>query len=87
MSVTPTPAPEYDEVLKANIAVHRTLASVYEETEPHFRPENVGVVDARLAAVVAETGGGRMLEATDPAVTVSPVRTAGMTPYLGRVIE
>ena len=32
-------------------------------------------------------GGGRMLEATDPAVTVSPVRTAGMTPYLGRVIE
>ncbi|MBS1694849.1 MAG: C40 family peptidase, partial [Actinobacteria bacterium] len=31
-------------------------------------------------------GNGRMLEATDPAVTVSPVRTAGMTPYLGRVI-
>ena len=31
-------------------------------------------------------GNGQMLEATDPAVTVSPVRTAGMTPYLGRVI-
>jgi len=31
-------------------------------------------------------GNGQMLEATDPAVTVSPVRTAGMTPYLTRVI-
>jgi cell wall-associated NlpC family hydrolase len=32
-------------------------------------------------------GNGQMLEATDPAVTVSPVRTAGMTPYLTRIIE
>jgi cell wall-associated NlpC family hydrolase len=31
-------------------------------------------------------GNGQMLEATDPAVVVSPVRTANMTPYLGRVI-
>ena len=31
-------------------------------------------------------GNGQMLEATDPAVTVSPVRTANMTPYLGRII-
>jgi cell wall-associated NlpC family hydrolase len=31
-------------------------------------------------------GNGQMLEATDPAVTVSPVRTAGMTPYLTRII-
>jgi hypothetical protein len=28
-----------------------------------------------------------MAEATDPAVTVSPVRTNGMTPYLTRIIE
>ena len=32
-------------------------------------------------------GNGQMLEATAPVVTVSPVRTAGMTPYLTRIIE
>ena len=31
-------------------------------------------------------GNGQMIEATDPAVTVSPVRTDGMTPYLTRII-
>jgi cell wall-associated NlpC family hydrolase len=32
-------------------------------------------------------GNGQMLEATDPAVAVSPVRTASMAPYLTRVID
>jgi cell wall-associated NlpC family hydrolase len=32
-------------------------------------------------------GNGQMLEATNPAVTVSPVRTKGMTPYLARMID
>ena len=31
-------------------------------------------------------GNRQMVEATDPAVTVSPVRTSGMTPYLTRII-
>ncbi|GLP81062.1 NlpC/P60 family peptidoglycan-binding protein RipD [Mycobacterium antarcticum] len=31
-------------------------------------------------------GNGQMLEATDPVVKVSPVRTNNMTPYLGRII-
>jgi cell wall-associated NlpC family hydrolase len=31
-------------------------------------------------------GNGQMIEATDPGVTVSAVRTAGMTPYLTRII-
>ncbi|HEX2285533.1 MAG TPA: NlpC/P60 family peptidoglycan-binding protein RipD [Mycobacterium sp.] len=31
-------------------------------------------------------GNGQMVEATDPAVMVSPVRTAGMAPYLVRII-
>jgi cell wall-associated NlpC family hydrolase len=31
-------------------------------------------------------GNGQMVEGTDPAVTVSPVRTSGMTPYLTRII-
>jgi cell wall-associated NlpC family hydrolase len=32
-------------------------------------------------------GNGQMIEATDPAVTVSPVRTSGMTPYMTRIIN
>lgn len=32
-------------------------------------------------------GNGQMLEATTPAVTVSPVRTNNMAPYLSRIIE
>jgi cell wall-associated NlpC family hydrolase len=32
-------------------------------------------------------GNGQMIEATDPGVTVSPVRTNGMTPYLTRIIN
>jgi cell wall-associated NlpC family hydrolase len=32
-------------------------------------------------------GNGQMVEATTPAVTVSPVRTNGMAPYLSRVIN
>jgi cell wall-associated NlpC family hydrolase len=32
-------------------------------------------------------GNGQMLEATDPVVTVSPVRTANMAPYLVRIIQ
>ena len=32
-------------------------------------------------------GNGQMIEGTEPAVTVSPVRTSGMTPYLTRIIS
>ncbi|HUO37628.1 MAG TPA: NlpC/P60 family peptidoglycan-binding protein RipD [Mycobacterium sp.] len=38
-------------------------------------------------SVAMYLGNGQMLEATDPAVTVSPVRTDDMTPYLTRIIE
>lgn len=38
-------------------------------------------------SVAMYLGNGQMLEATDPAVMVSPVRTASMTPYLTRIIE
>jgi len=31
-------------------------------------------------------GNGQMIEATDPGVTVSPVRTTNMAPYLSRII-
>jgi cell wall-associated NlpC family hydrolase len=38
-------------------------------------------------SVAMYLGNGQMLEATDPVVVVSPVRTNGMTPYLARIIE
>jgi cell wall-associated NlpC family hydrolase len=38
-------------------------------------------------SVALFVGNGQMVEATDPAVTVSPVRTNGMAPYLTRIIE
>jgi cell wall-associated NlpC family hydrolase len=38
-------------------------------------------------SVAMFVGNGQMLEATNPAVMVSPVRTAGMAPYLTRIIE
>jgi cell wall-associated NlpC family hydrolase len=37
-------------------------------------------------SVAMYLGNGQMLEATDPVVAVSPVRTANMMPYLGRFI-
>lgn len=38
-------------------------------------------------SVALFVGNGQMIEATDPAVTVSAVRTSGMTPYLTRIIN
>ncbi len=38
-------------------------------------------------SVAMFVGNGQMVEATDPAVTVSAVRTNGMAPYLSRIIE
>jgi len=38
-------------------------------------------------SVAMYLGNGQMVEATEPAVTVSPARTANMAPYLTRIIE
>jgi cell wall-associated NlpC family hydrolase len=38
-------------------------------------------------SVAMYLGNGQMIEATEPAVTVSPARTNGMVPYLTRIIE
>jgi cell wall-associated NlpC family hydrolase len=38
-------------------------------------------------SVAMFVGNGQVIEATDPAVTLSPVRTNGMAPYLSRIIE
>lgn len=50
------------EVIKANIAVHSQLASVYSTTEPHFRPENIAIVEGRLKKVVDETKAAKLLD-------------------------
>ncbi|MUL48956.1 NlpC/P60 family peptidoglycan-binding protein RipD [Mycobacterium sp. CBMA293] len=38
-------------------------------------------------SVALFVGNGQMVEGTEPTVTVSPVRTGGMDPYLSRIIE
>lgn len=53
---------KYKQVIEANIAVHSKLASVYQKTEPHFRAENIAIVDARLKQAVAETKATRLLD-------------------------
>jgi ubiquinone/menaquinone biosynthesis C-methylase UbiE len=53
---------KYKQVIEANIAVHSKLATFYQKTEPHFRPENVAVVDARLKEVVDATKAKRLLD-------------------------
>jgi len=52
----------YNEVIQANIAVHSKLATVYAKTEPHYRAENVAVVDAMLARLAQETSARSVLD-------------------------
>jgi SAM-dependent methyltransferase len=54
--------PTYREVIDANIAVHSKMAASYPETEPHFRPENVRIVDGHVARLVAETKARSLLD-------------------------
>ena len=51
-----TVAPSYEEVVDANVKVFGTLASEYNETEPHFRPENRARVGAVLKEVLVAAG-------------------------------
>lgn len=55
-------AERYQQVIDANIALHSQLAPVYATTEPHFRAENVAVVDARIRRAVEETGATSVLD-------------------------
>ena len=52
----------YNEVIQANIVVHSKLATSYQQTEPHFRPENLAIVDAALKRLVAETSATSLLD-------------------------
>ena len=59
MPTTPT---TYAEVLAANVDLHSRMAADYSRAEPHFRPENLQKVRARLAALAPTGGGGRLLD-------------------------
>jgi len=47
---------------EANIKYHTHLAETYDETQPHFRPENTTQVTERLRKFAEATGGKRLLD-------------------------
>ena len=49
-------------VHEANIKYHTELAETYDETQPHFRPENTIQVTERLREFARTTGGKRLLD-------------------------
>lgn len=55
-------ANKYQEVIKANIALHTQMAEQYNTCEPHFRPENVHKVEERLQKIIAEVKGDKLLD-------------------------
>jgi ubiquinone/menaquinone biosynthesis C-methylase UbiE len=46
----------------ANRLVHAHLAHIYDQTEPHFRPENQANVRAKLQVLRSRAPGGRLLD-------------------------
>jgi len=55
-------ASKYQKVIEANIALHTKLSDHYSTCEPHFRPENLAHVEARLLKVLSATGQDRLLD-------------------------
>ncbi|MCB9026085.1 MAG: class I SAM-dependent methyltransferase [Bdellovibrionaceae bacterium] len=51
-----------EEIVKANIQLHTKLSTVYNETEPHFYPENQDVVRNILLQLKKETQGNKLLD-------------------------
>ena len=49
-------------VLEANIRYHSKLVETYDQTQPHFRPENVIQVRTRIEKFAKTTGGKRLLD-------------------------
>lgn len=50
-------------VLEANINVHTQMAASYNANEPHFRPENVALVESRLKYICNKANALRVLDA------------------------
>src|SRR5215510_8789186 len=53
---------KYEEVIKANIALHSKMADEYSTCEPHFRPENVQKVEDKLKKVIEQVNGTKLLD-------------------------
>ncbi len=53
---------KYNDVIQANIKVHSKLASLYAKTEPHFKTENLAIVDAALKLLASETNAKHLLD-------------------------
>lgn len=51
-----------DEIVEANKKVHSKLAQVYNENEPHFRPENIAKVSANLKNIVDKYNNPKLLD-------------------------
>ena len=55
-------SPGSESVIAANVLYHTALASTYDATQPHFRPENVARVDAILAGLSLRSGRRSLLD-------------------------
>lgn len=52
----------YQQVIAANIALHSKMADDYSTCEPHFRPENVQQVEAKLKGIFDAVQATKMLD-------------------------
>jgi ubiquinone/menaquinone biosynthesis C-methylase UbiE len=53
---------KYQKVIDANQKLHTVLASSYNQTEPHFRRENIEHVDRQLSILCRATNARRLLD-------------------------
>lgn len=53
---------KYKDVMAANQKLHAKLSTVYNETEPHFRNENVGKVRKKLKGAATVGGNNKLLD-------------------------
>ena len=53
---------KYSEVIDANIALHSKMSEHYNSCEPHFRPENIQKVEAKLLETISATKATKLLD-------------------------
>ncbi|MBI4647271.1 MAG: class I SAM-dependent methyltransferase [Bacteroidia bacterium] len=51
-----------EEIFKANIDIHTVMSSGYNDTEPHFRSENIQRVSKIIASLQKQTSGTKLLD-------------------------
>ncbi len=53
---------KYEEVIKANIELHSKMANDYSTCEPHFRPENIHIVETKLKEIFTAVNAKKLLD-------------------------